>query len=331
MEELASAGALVELAYGYRMSRCLHAAMELGVPDTIDADAPTAEVLGAKLGCHVDALRRLMMTLASGGVFAFRDGGFAHTAASRTLRTDHPQTIAPFIRFTGADYQWRTWTGLASAIRSGEAAFEAAHGCDIFEFYQQHPGDGRIFDQAMSSVGGARIPAVVSAFDFTAFRTVADIGGGRGHLLRAILDASPGSAGVLFDLPDVAAEARSLSDSRISVVGGDFFKDDMPAADAYVFMMILHDWDDGACVRMLQNLRRTMPPGARVLVVESVISDEPGLAYSRLSDMTMLVLAEGRERTASEYAALFARAGFSLTQPPIPTDSVMSILVAAPD
>ena len=329
--ELASPGALIELGYGYRMSRCLHAAMELGVPDAIEADAPTAEVLGARLGCHVDSLRRLMMTLASGGVFAFRDGGFAHTAASLTLRADHPQTIAPFIRFTGAEYQWQAWSGLAAAIRSGDRAFETAHGCDIFEFYRKHPSDGRIFDQAMTAAGRSKIPAVVGAFDFTAFRTVADIGGGRGHLLRAILDSSPGRAGVLFDLPDVSGEAQSLSDGRIRFVGGDFFKDDMPAADAYLFMMILHDWDDEACVTMLQNLRRTMPSHAQVLVIETVISDEPGVAYSRLSDMTMLVLAEGRERTESEYAALFARAGFRLTQPPIPTESVMSILVAAPD
>src|SRR5271154_1326554 len=61
---------------------------------------------------------------------------------------------------------------------------------------------------------------------------IADIGGGHGHLLRAVLMAMPTAKGILFDQPIVIREAAALGSDRLTLQGGDFFKESLPVADA---------------------------------------------------------------------------------------------------
>ncbi len=326
--KLTSTQDLIGLAFGYRMARCLHAAVDLGVADAIGETTVSIEDLARATGCHQGALYRLLMTLAAGGVFLRQDQGFAHTDVSRTLRADHPNSMAGFVRFTGADYQWEAWGGLADAVKTGETAFNTLFGCNSFEYYERSPEHGRIFDQAMSGFAPANISAVIEAYDFSKLQTVADIGGGRGHLLRAILATCPQTTGIVFDLPEVAA--RAPGHDRLRFIGGDFFSDALPVADAYLLMMILHDWSDEDCVRLLKNLRRRAPPHAKVLVIESVLENGVGSPYVDLADITMLVLTGGQERTQARYGSLFEQAGFRLEGAAIPTRSVMSVLQARP-
>ena len=173
--------------------------------------------------------------------------------------------------------------------------------------------------------------AVVAAYDFSSFSRIADVGGGRGHLIRAILKATPGAQGLLFDLPEVAENARSMGDNdRLSFVGGSFFEDDIPAADAYLMMMVLHDWTDERCVDILKNLRRTAPAGSKLLVIEYDFPEGAGEIMPRLGDIHMMVLTGGRERTGRQYQALFAQAGFALSRPPVRTEGFMAIVEAVP-
>ena len=321
---------MMALAFSFRMARCLQVAVELGVPDAIDESPRPVGALAAALGVNAGALDRLMMALVSGGVFEREDGGYVHTPGTRLMRTDHPRSLAGFTRFAGSDYNWAAWGGLDHSVRTGETAFDHLYGCNSFEFYAREPLHGRIFDQAMSSKAEGDNRALVQAYDFTPFGRVADIGGGRGHLLRTVLTAAPAAEGVLFDLPDVVEGARALGGERIDFVGGDFFNDPMPTADVYTFMMILHDWSDEACVAILRNLRRTAPETSRLLVVESVLAEGGGTEFARLADIQMMVLTGGRERTQRQYADLFARGGFRLNRDAIPTAGEMSIVEAVP-
>jgi len=148
---------------------------------------------------------------------------------------------------------------------------------------------------------------VLGAFDFGAFGTVADIGGGRGHLLRAVLDAVPTAEGVLFDLPEVTA-ALDFQHERLRPQAGDFFADDLPSADAYILMEVLHDWPDDACVTILKGIRRAARPGAAVLVIENVIAEGRPDPRGRTLDVVMLAVTGGRERTATDLGRLFEQA-----------------------
>jgi hypothetical protein len=170
-------------------------------------------------------------------------------------------------------------------------------------------------------------PAVVDAYDFGTFRVVADIGGGRGHLLQAILTRNPQASGVLFDVPHVIDNAAGVASPRLRLVAGDFFADPLPIADAYVLMDLLHDWSNADVVRILGAIRRAAPPHARVLIVETLVAEQPGPHFGKTLDIIMLAVTGGRERTPSEHSALLAAAGFRL-QRVVPTASQYSVVEA---
>jgi predicted O-methyltransferase YrrM len=176
--------------------------------------------------------------------------------------------------------------------------------------------------------------AVVRTYDFSPFHTVVDVGGGHGALLTAILSATPGLRGILFDLPEVAEGAKPHLAAagvldRCEVVGGDMFTAVPGGGDAYVFSRVIHDWDDERAAAALASCRRAMRPTGTLLLVEEVIPPGDAPAYGKLSDLNMLVGPGGQERTETEYHALYTAAGFELTKV-IPTPSRMSIIVGVP-
>jgi len=158
------------------------------------------------------------------------------------------------------------------------------------------------------------LPAVASAYDFSRFATIADVGGGRGHLLEAVLERAPEASGILFDLPQVVAETRAAQplSARIAVVGGDFFSDPLPSADAYLLMDLIHDWSNDDAARILAAVRAAAPPHARVLIIETLVPETAGPHFGKTLDIIMLAVTGGRERTRTEYAALLAAAGLRL-------------------
>jgi hypothetical protein len=181
----------------------------------------------------------------------------------------------------------------------------------LWPYLQEHPGEAEVFGQAMTAKAAADTAAILAAYDFARFSTIADIGGGRGHLLRAVLDGVPGAGGVLFDLPQVIG-SLDVHHDRLTPQAGDFFVDPLPAADAYVLMEVIHDWGDAECVAILDAIRRAAPSGATVLVIEDVMPDDRLDVRSQTLDVIMLAVTGGRERTVSQLGELFDRAGLRL-------------------
>ena len=187
----------------------------------------------------------------------------------------------------------------------------------------------------MKSKAQTAIPPVIAAYDFSSFSTIGDIGGGLGHLLKAILKSSPKSRGILFDQPHVIerVEADEAIGSRLRTEGGDFFRSSLPRCDAYVLMEVLHDWTDQQSQQILQQLRRAAPDITKLLVIETVLPNESAWAADKGGhfgyhlDINMLVLAGGRERTSDDFARLFVGSGWRLSRV-IPTASPYSIVEA---
>ena len=216
-------------------------------------------------------------------------------------------------------------------MHTGENAFEALHGMEIWAHRQAHPEHNATFNDNMAAHSALVADAVADAIDFSAWSSVVDVGGGRGILLEAVLDRNPHLTGVVFDrahaLPPspTAVMADSVA-SRWATASGSFF-DAVPAADAYLLKYILHDWPDAQSVDILRSCRRTLSSGGAVLVVEALLGDPAYEIETAFSDLNMLVLPGGRERSEQEYAALFEAAGLELTAV-IPTGSRMSVLEA---
>jgi hypothetical protein len=253
---------------------------------------------------------------------------FGNTPASECLRRNLPGSNWAWIRFTlcsGAPV-FEGWRGVLLSLKNGRPAFDQVAGQSAWTHFQENPQTFTIFNQAMRDLSGSISPAVAASFDWSRFPVIADIGGGIGAQLSSILDAHPSCRGVLFDQPSVVAEA---TDSRIECVGGDFFKEVPVRADAYLMRWILHDWSDDECVALLTNVRMSASPHARLMVVDSVIPETPEFDMGKWMDLNMMVMASGRERTATEFRGLLDRAGFALEQI-VSTPSPLSIVVGKP-
>ncbi len=327
MSETEPVQILFQLARDYWASRCMHFVAELGVPDHLGETPQTAEALAEAVHVHPQALSRVLRALASIGIFEEVDGRFGQSPASRRLRTDHPRSLRALARMLGMPIHWAAFGEMEYSLRTGESAVRRVAPRGIFEYLASHPAEARIFDEAMTAKAHEQLSHVLGGYDFSGFKVFADIGGGRGHLLRAILEANPGARGVLFDLPHVIEGVAPDASGRMTLRAGDFFEDPLPAADAYLLMNVLHDWGDAEATAILGAVRRAAPPHSTLLLFELPVSEGPGFHPMKLMDIDMLVFTGGRERTRTEYEHLISATGFRLDRV-IPTAGPVAILEA---
>jgi hypothetical protein len=311
-------------------SYAIGAATKLGVAEALGDGPLNLVALAARTGTDAPTLYRLLRALETVGFFSETEPSvFANTDASNCLRAEVPRSQRALVlrHFTNTDGQWQVWEALAESVRTGEVTFDKVHGFDFWEYARRHPETGTRFNETMRATSAAVSPIIAGAYDWGRFSVIADIAGGIGTQLTAILDRFPSVRGILFDQPQVGVEA--VAHSRISISSGDFFTAVPEGADAYLLRWILHDWPDAKAVEILRVIRRAMRPDARLVVVEAIVP--PGSAYSfgKWTDLLMLVTLAGRERTEAEFAALLQDAGFRLEQK-IETESQLSILIAAP-
>ncbi len=294
--------------------RSLHAVAEIGVADALGESPRTAEELAKETGVDAGALARTLRVLSTEGIFEARDGAWGHTAASRLLRSDHPQSMRSFVRMIGLPVYWRGFEYFGDALKTGESVQERVVAGGYWKYLSENPESARLFDEAMMGKAAGQIAGVLASYDFSAFRTIADIGGGRGHLLAAALQAAPAAHGVLFDQSHVtaAAQAAGMESERLRVYPGDFFVDALPSADCYLIMQVIHDWDDEKAASILRAIRKAAAPGAKLLVIECIVPEDSKPSWTKLLDLQMLTLLSGKERTEKEYSDMLRTAGFRL-------------------
>jgi len=303
-----------ELSAGYFASRCLHVAAELGVADALGDEPMRVEALAAATGSNTDALSRILRLLETHGVFTIEDGLVSQTPASSLLRSDHPTSMRDFSRMFGLTLTWRSAELLLDAVRTGEAAAPCAFEGGFWGRLESNPQEARVFDAAMTAKAMGQIGAILASYDFGAFNHIVDVGGGQGHLIRAILRSHPSVTGTLFDLPHVIEAAQKDGDEggRLRFQRGDFFKDALPAADAYILMEVIHDWADAEAAQIISAVRKIATAGAKILLIETEVPETHEPDWSKTLDIVMLTLFAAQQRTASEYRTLLANCKFDL-------------------
>jgi hypothetical protein len=331
--------ALRTLIYGYAHTQLLRAAARLRLADLLAEGSQDLAALATRSKVDSGILLRLLNGLAAMGVVgADEDGRYTLTHLGDGLREDAPDSLATFAILSGEEY-FRSWLGLDLNPQDTQTPFERVFGVPVFDWLAQHPEAGDRFNRRMATRIQVFAPAVATACDLSEARRIVDIGGGHGVLLATFLQRWPDTRGVLFDLPGAAAAGKKrLAEAglldRVDVVGGDFFRpDELPAGgDVYLLSQILHDWDDTHSRQLLRNLRQTMDPTARLLIVEMLMPERVDGPHPAIDlDLVMLVLTGGRERSASEYQQLLEGAGFRLDR--VHEEIVpggMSVLVTRP-
>lgn len=327
--------ALIEMLSGFWISQSLSVVAKFGVADHMsETQATSARVLAEKTGANADALYRLMRALSTVDIFREeRVGEFRLTPIGAALKTDHPQSMRYFSIYQG-QLNWVNWGALGHCVQTGTNAIEHLHGMKSFEYISGDKERADIFDRGMVNVSAMELDPVLAVYDFSPFKTIADIGGGYGAVLCAILAITPGVKGILYDLPQTADGARQHFEAaglgaRVEVSSGSFF-DGVPAgADAYLMKHIIHDWSDEESIRIMANIRQHIPMSGKLLLIEHVVPPPGVVHFSKFLDLEMLVATTGRERTEDEYRALMAKAGFRLNRI-VPTIGLASVIEASP-
>lgn len=331
---LAETEQLTRMISGAALSRAICTIGELGVSDHIEIGAPQpVKTLARLTATHERSLYRLLRFTASYGIFReMDDRKFDQTPLSAALRTDAKGTFRPAAQMFHRVFA--AWDGLDHSVRTGESGFRKVYGKPMFDYIGQHPDMAPLFDAGMTAFHGHETAAMLEAYDFSDIKTLADIGGGNGTLLAAVLGRYPQLQGMLFDLGHVVDRARSGMltlglDHRCSVIEGNFFESVPAGADAYLMRHIIHDWTDEQSVEILNNCRRVILMHGRVLLVEFTVPTANQASLGKDADMMMLTYPGGMERTDEEYKALFEQSGFRLSKV-TKTKSSVSVIEARP-
>ena len=339
--DLPPALALRQLIFGHRVTQIIATAVRLGLADRLNDIPQRAADLAPHVQADARALHRLLRALASVGVVAeVEHGGFTLTPIGTCLQTDASSGIRSWVLAESAAYFQQAWGSLQHAVQTGTPAFDHSLGMTFYQYVAQHPDVGRSFSQAMGEVTTVLADAIAATYDFAAVQQVVDVGGGYGKLLATILQTYPSVRGVLFDVPSVIAGAGATMAAagvadRCDLIAGDFFERVPAGGEAYLLSRVLMDYDDDRSVQLLRNCRRAMAAQGRVLIIQLLLPPPdretmPDMLFEgAMSDLNMLILGRGAERSEVEYRTLLEVAGFMVTQV-IPTRSLMSIVEGRP-
>ncbi|HZF89574.1 methyltransferase [Streptomyces sp.] len=306
----------------------LRIAVELAVADVLGDGALGADEIAEAVGAEPDALYRLLRALASVGVLT-EEGGhiFRLTPAGHRLRAGVPGSVRTSLLNVESQ---RAWLHGIDTFRTGRSVFDGRHG-GFFAHKDADSASDRAFLQRMRERAARLYPRFATGTDWSESHTVMDIGGGDGYQLDAILRSAPRLRGVLFDRPAVVAavrEAGTFDGRDCELRAGDFFEGVPRGADTHLLCSVLHDWTDEQCVSILSSSRAALEPGGRLMIVEMLVPEDGSWHPSMWSDIGMMVLTGGRERTAAEFEALLTKAGYTLSAVRAVPDSDFSVLVA---
>ncbi|MEE4354608.1 MAG: methyltransferase [Desulfatiglans sp.] len=326
--ELPPPAQLMRFIVGKWISKPIYVAAELGIADMLAEGSKSIEELAQASQSHAPFLYRMMRALASVGIFVETEAKcFELTPMAEYLKTGAMKSIALMFN---SDWSDKAWGYFLDSVKTGDTAFEKAHGISVSDWLEKNPRAAEVFNEANAIKAGSSHRSIVDVYDFSGINTLTDVGGGLGTLMAEILIANPLMEGIVADTPSVIQktgkiiQARGIED-RCQAVECDFFKNIPSGSDAYLMSNILHDWSDEQCQIILTNCHRAMKPESRLLIVEMVIphGNEPSIA--KLLDLEMLVITGGRERTETEFNNLFVSSGFKLSRI-IPTKELVCII-----
>jgi len=325
---------VLQVAMGYVASSALYLATTLNVSDQLAGGPKDVAELARAAGANEDALYRILRLLASMGIFVEESPRrFALTPAADLLRKDVPGSLRGMAVFLPDPLHFHVYADLMHSVMTGQPTVDKALGMPVFEYLAKHSDYSQVFNDAMTALSAPVAGAAIEAYDFNTIGTLVDVAGGHGEVLMSILKACPNVRGILGDVGHVIEGAKpriaaaGLSD-RCEAITIDFFKAVPAGGDAYIMKHIIHDWDDERASTILKNIAMAMgAKRGRVILLEMVLRGDAEPDLGKLLDIEMLAMPGGRERTADEFKALFARSGFEMTRV-VPTKSPLSVVEA---
>jgi hypothetical protein len=323
---------MLQMLRGFQISQCIYAATKLGIVDLLEDGAKHYDQLATETNTDPDSLYRLLRTLASLKILQeTQPNYFQNTVLASYLRDNQPGNIRNFL-ITEVEESYACWGNFIESVKTGKGAFESFHGVNIEEYHQQNPTQNQVFDQAMIDITAFQTPLILAAYDFSTVETIADIGGGQGKFLAAILHHYPHLKGILFEQPYSLEQAKILLTkesviNRCELISGDFFESIPVVADIYLLKKILLNWEDEEVIKILKRCHETMPKKSRLLIIDRIL--QKNRWQDNFADLNLWMISSGRIRTELQFRVLLEAAGFEMTQI-IATESIESLIEATP-
>ncbi|XVF57285.1 hypothetical protein PTKIN_Ptkin06aG0192800 [Pterospermum kingtungense] len=333
LEELLQAQAHVwNHTFRFISSMFLKCAVQLGIPDIIHKHGQpmTVSELALAIPIHptkVNCLHRLMRILVHYGFFVEHktgqstdnENGYVLTPASRLLLKDDPLSTRPLLLGFLDPILMDSCQHVSAWFQNDDpTVFSTAHGSkNIYSSAAHEPGLNQLFNEAMASDNHLMASAVLSKCKtvFEGLKSVVDVAGGTGTLTKALAKAFPQMDCTVFDLPHVVDGLQGSE--NLNYIGGNMF-DKVPSGDAIILKMVLIDWSDEDCVKILKRCKEAIggkDKGGKVIIIDMIMKnqevDEESMETGLLLDMEEIVLAEGYVRNEQEWSKLFVDAGFT--------------------
>lgn len=306
-----------QMSQGHYLSQALYAIAKLGVADFIGDGRSSIAELARAARADEEVLYRVMRALAGFGVMREEEGRFfSLTAAGKLLHTDHPQSLRHAVIFR-CEENYDAFRALVHSVCTGENPFKRVFGAPRFEYLRSNKEANASFQEGMKAITKADTAAILKAYDFSAFKTAVDVGGGNGALLAGILKQNPHLSGILFDQATTIELARAGAGGHLDscqLVAGDFFQDVPKGGDLYILKSVIHDWPDEPAVTILRNCRAAMGEKGKLVVIDRIIGPPNQPSYALFVDLAVLVEHGGQERRQEEFETLFERAGLKLVR-----------------
>ena len=330
---------VVDMIFGRWRSQILYTGVKLGIIDLVNSTPMRDAEIAKELNLDPALSYRLLRALASLGLLLeHHDRRFSITPMGEFLQSTNPQTLRGVALLEEGPEHYAIWKHLAAMVKDGKQdGFVREFGQSIFDYAAQHASYAQVFNEAMSSYSANQTRWVLEAlnmYDFSNIRHVCDVAGGHGHLICSLLLKHPHLRGTVLEREQVIqdksllwASKMAIAADRCTYLGGDMFNE-VPAADLYFMKMILHDWDDAACIKILSNIRSVLPLEGRLFIAEHIVPGPETPHFSKLFDIHMLCALTGKERTEEEYVALLEQVGFNHVQTHFPPSRIMGVIEA---
>lgn len=312
------ASALFDLCAGFVYSQVLVACAELDALEILAEGPRTAAALADDVGLSVEATERLLEAATSLDLVERRgrdrDGAPRYGLGIHGASFVGNPEVAAMVRHHALLYR-----DLADPVALLRGDRDDA---ELRRFWTYAAGgdpgsEGDVAGYSRLMAGSLPIVAeeLFDAYPIRGHQRLLDVGGGEGAFLEHVAARAPELSLTLFDLPPVASRARARFagtplEARVTVVGGDMFRDRLPAgADLVTLVRILHDHDDASALRLLRAIRVALPPDGTLVVAEPMRAEGERMADAYFG-LYLLAMGQGRPRSPEEIAGLLAEAGF---------------------
>jgi cyclopropane fatty-acyl-phospholipid synthase-like methyltransferase len=214
------------------------------------------------------------------------------------------------------------WGELSEALRTGKPQNELKRtGTHMFEELYRDPPRLEQFMRAMSGISTGNFTAFAEKFDFSAHRTVCDVGGATGLLACLVAKRHPHLRCTTLDLPVVTpiAERRIAAEGlgdRVTARAIDFFAEPLPRADVITMGMILHDWNLEKKLHLIRAAYDALPAGGAFAAIEHLIDDaRRENAFGLMMSLNMLIeFGDAFDFTGADFAGWCSQVGFRETR-----------------